>query len=67
MTLTDEYNPTNRPTDRPLLTVQDAAKQVSLTDRTLRKHIAAGRLKAYRIGGAIRVHPDDLDDFVCGW
>ncbi|MGP5242440.1 helix-turn-helix domain-containing protein [Corynebacterium flavescens] len=42
-------------------TLSQAAKRVQLGERTLRKHIAEGRLVAYRAGRSIRLKPQDVD------
>lgn len=42
-------------------TLQQAARRVQLGERTLRRHIAEGRLTAFRAGRAIRLKPEDVD------
>lgn len=46
-----------------LLTVADVAKRSSLSPWTIRREIKAGRLKARRVRGAIRV----VDEEVTRW
>ncbi|MEQ9145452.1 MAG: helix-turn-helix domain-containing protein [Parvibaculaceae bacterium] len=43
-----------------LLTVSEAAKQLSLSDRTVRRMIASGDLPAVRLGRAVRVRQEDV-------
>ena len=45
-------------------TVADVAKRLKLTDRYIRKLIAAGTLPAYRFGRAVRIPADELQEFV---
>ena len=42
-------------------TVSQASERVQIGERTLRRHIAEGRLTAYRAGRAIRLKPEDVD------
>jgi excisionase family DNA binding protein len=44
-----------------MLTIQQAADEYGLSDKTIRRWIAQGRLRAYRVGPrAIRVDKDSL-------
>jgi excisionase family DNA binding protein len=43
-----------------LLTVGEAAKQLSLSERTLRRMIAGGDLPAVRLGRAVRIRQEDV-------
>jgi excisionase family DNA binding protein len=45
-------------------TVAEAADYVRLCEKTLLRHIAAGNLKANRVGGRWIVEYTDLDSFV---
>lgn len=42
-------------------TVPQAAERTGMGQRTLRRHIAEGRLRAYRAGRLIRLRPEDVD------
>lgn len=44
-----------------LLTVDDAAKFFDCTPLTVRRMIARGDLRAYRVGRLIRIKPTDLE------
>lgn len=44
-----------------MITIQQAAAEWQLGERTLRRHIAEGRLTAYRAGRVIRLKPEDVD------
>ncbi|QPK79263.1 excisionase family DNA-binding protein [Corynebacterium lizhenjunii] len=43
------------------LSLKEAAEYSALSVRTLRRHIAEGRLVAYRAGRTIRLKPEDVD------
>jgi excisionase family DNA binding protein len=57
---------TPRPAIRrePLLTVKEAAKRCHLSERQIRRHIQTQTLKVVRIGRAVRVRPEDLENFI---
>lgn len=42
-------------------TIEQASEYTQLSQRTLRRYIAEGRLVAYRAGRAIRLKPADID------
>lgn len=51
----------------PLLTVEDVAARLSVSDSFVYEAVAAGRLKHYRLGkgqGAIRVSEEQLSEFL---
>jgi excisionase family DNA binding protein len=43
-----------------MLTLPQAARQLAVSERTLRREIADGRLVAVRIRSAYRIRPEDL-------
>jgi excisionase family DNA binding protein len=47
-----------------LLTVQEVAQRLRLHPITVRRHIKAGRLRAVRIGRAVRVRQSDVDELI---
>lgn len=50
---------------RPLLTLAEAADEIGVSDRTLRRYIASGRLPVIRINRRVlRIHPDAMDKFL---
>lgn len=56
----------NAPTD-PLLTLQQAATRLSVTDRTIRNYVARGLIPAQRVGPKLlRIRQADLDAFAGG-
>lgn len=59
----DDTKPTTR---RPaqLLSLTDAAEAVGVSPRTIRRRIADGSLRAYRVGRVIRINPDDLAELL---
>lgn len=47
---------------RRLISIADAAAELGVCDRTVRRYLASGRLKGYRVGGRlIRVDAAQLD------
>ena len=50
----------------PLLTVAEAAERCRLSERQMRRHIEHRRLRAVRLGRAVRIHPEDLENFING-
>jgi excisionase family DNA binding protein len=46
---------------RRYASLADAAAYVDCNERTLRRHIAAGRLHGYRLGKLVRVDLTELD------
>ena len=47
-----------------LLTVKQAAQELSVTPDLIYREIRAGNLTAYRIGTrTIRIHPEDLQEY----
>jgi excisionase family DNA binding protein len=52
--------------DRPLLTVREAAARLRVSEKTVRRLIGAEILPALRIGGSIRVDPDELQAWLYG-
>ncbi len=46
-----------------LLTVNEVAREFRVHPVTVRRHIAAGRLKAIRIGRSVRLRREDVDAY----
>lgn len=44
-----------------MLTIEQVSELTQLSPRTIRRHIAEGRLVAYRAGRLIRLKPEDVD------
>jgi excisionase family DNA binding protein len=51
---------------RPLLTVADVAEILNLHPRSIRRLIADGRLPVVRLGGAVRIRPEVLEELIAG-
>ena len=49
---------------RPLLKVGDVAKILNLHPRSIRRLIADGRLPVIRVGHAVRVRPEAVEDLI---
>jgi len=47
-----------------VLTIAEVAAHLRVSDRTVKREIAAGELKAIRIRGCIRIAPSDLDTYL---
>ena len=47
-----------------LLTLQQVADRLQVSMSTVRRLVAAGRLKTVRIGRNLRVRPDDLAAYI---
>ncbi|MGP5251486.1 helix-turn-helix domain-containing protein [Brachybacterium alimentarium] len=44
------------------LSIAEAAEQLGLTEKTIRRYIAAGKLPAYRVGSrTVRIKSSDLE------
>lgn len=55
-------NPPRRTTRREYESILDAATRVGVSTKTVRRWIAAGHLRGYRMGPRLlRVDPDELD------
>jgi excisionase family DNA binding protein len=46
--------------DQPWLTVADVAGRFQVTERTVRNWIRSGLLVAKKLGGVVRIHPDEV-------
>lgn len=46
------------------LTVKNLAERCQVTERTVRNWIEGGDLRVHRLGGAIRVSPENFEDFI---
>jgi len=62
-----EISPSGEPApsfpDR-LLTLEEAATFLALTEDATKRIIKTGRLRAYRMSGKLRIHPSDLQAFL---
>jgi excisionase family DNA binding protein len=47
-----------------MLTIKEVALRLKVTDRTVRRWIDEGKLKALKIGGAIRITEEAYSDFI---
>jgi excisionase family DNA binding protein len=46
------------------MTVAETAAKLHVSEKTVRRLIAKGTLPALRVGGAVRIDPLELDDFL---
>jgi excisionase family DNA binding protein len=53
-----------RTTNRPLLTVAQAAQFLNVTESGLRRMILERRIPSYRVGKLVRFDPDQLSAFL---
>ena len=51
-------------TPAPLLTVRQAARQLSLSPSAVHNYISSHRLPVIRLGRAVRIQPADLAEFI---
>jgi excisionase family DNA binding protein len=51
---------------RPLLNVRSVADRLSVSEKTVRRLIESGRLPAVRVGGQVRIDPDELEAWLYG-
>ena len=49
---------------KPLLKINDVAKNLNVSLKTVRRHIHSGKLKSTKVGGVHRIAEDDYDDFI---
>ncbi len=50
--------------EREMLSPREVARRLGVSRRTVRRWVAAGVLPAYRVGGVIRIHPEELARFL---
>jgi excisionase family DNA binding protein len=51
---------------RALLTPRGLAEHLSLSERTVRELLRTGELPSYKVAGARRIDPDDVDAWLAG-
>ncbi len=51
-------------TSVPLLTVAKTAENLNLSEKSVYRLIQARKLRVIRCGCALRIHPDDLRDYI---
>lgn len=51
---------------RALLTPRGLAEYLSLSERTVRELLRTGEVPSYKVAGARRVDPDDVDAWLAG-
>lgn len=55
------------PNLQPVVSLAVAAATLGVSELTVRRFIASGRLPAYRVGGSIRVRASDLASVMRPW
>lgn len=68
--LPDRADPAAHQRPRRAYSYRTAALDYSQTVSALRKAVEAGRIRTRRVGGGVRLHPDDLErefGFPVGW
>lgn len=48
----------------PMLTLKDVSEQLAVSYVTVRRLVESGAIRASRIGGQLRIRPEDLELFV---
>jgi excisionase family DNA binding protein len=51
---------------RPFFTPKTLAAYLALSERTVREMLRRGALPSYRVGGARRIDPSDVDSYLAG-
>ncbi|MDP9402120.1 MAG: helix-turn-helix domain-containing protein [Actinomycetota bacterium] len=62
----DEGSPSGEDGQVMLLDYDEVAGRLGVSERTVRRLVAAGQLSVVRVGNAPRVHPEDLQSYVDG-
>jgi len=44
--------------------IQEVAKELDVSTRTIRRYIDDGKLTAFKIGNKVKIRPEDLDEFI---
>ncbi|HNX17560.1 MAG TPA: helix-turn-helix domain-containing protein [Methanoregula sp.] len=60
--IADDRQPLNVVT--PIYTIEEAAGILKIKPRTVRQWITDGKLKSFKLGDLIRIHEDDLQEFI---
>ncbi len=47
-----------------LFTVREVAKKLKLTDKSVRRYISQGKLKAIKLGRVLRIREADVEEFL---
>lgn len=54
-----------KPATPQLLTLKEAAERLNQSVKTIRRHVLAGRIPAYRLSSrALRIEPKDLERYL---
>ena len=48
----------------PIYTIEETAEILKIKPRTVRQWITDGKLKSFKLGDLVRVHEDDLQEFI---
>lgn len=51
-------------TDDIALTIEQVAKRLNVSERTVRRLVENGQIKGYSVGRQIRIDPPDLAEFI---
>jgi excisionase family DNA binding protein len=55
----------NRSSERvPMMTTEQLLRWIPISERTLRRYLAAGKLRAYKMDGLLLFNPSDIEDFL---
>lgn len=54
----------DEPSRRPLFTTESLASYLCVSPRTVRRILGEGEIPSYKIGGARRIDPDDVDRYL---
>lgn len=51
-------------TTEPLLTIAEAARRLSVSQKTIRRRITSHEIAVIRIGRAVRIHPKEIQRYL---
>ncbi|TWT37654.1 Helix-turn-helix domain protein [Posidoniimonas corsicana] len=57
---TKEVTRCDQPVD-PVVGINAACRELGLSERTIRRHVAEGRIRHARVGGSIRIRASELE------
>jgi putative molybdopterin biosynthesis protein len=50
--------------DEPFYTLEDLAKKLQVSERTIMREIKAGKLRAFKVGRALRFTPEAVQEYI---
>lgn len=47
-----------------VLSLEEVAKLLGVSERTIRREVKAGKLRAFRVGSQLRFRPESVDEYM---